>query len=153
GIPATSGNHHSLLFRHQFTKGGIHGYDFLTSYAQAAVDNTAALGVTTVINPCGPDLGPPSSLAALCAALHSGPNILDVAVPSDPFISKDGPTAARIAAYEAGHGPRTIRILGDAPVSNAVLTVCHDVPNGGDTSDSFALYALTWDSASTNVII
>ncbi len=153
GLPATSGNHHSLLFRHQFTKAGVHAYDFLTSYAQAQADNAGALGVTIVVNPCGADLGPPASLAALCSALHAGTNIADVIVPADSFVSKNGSTTARIAAYEAGHGPRTLRILGDAPVSNAVLSVCHDVADGGDTGDSFALYALTWDSAAANIII
>src|SRR5215472_17320645 len=34
GIPGTAGNHHSLLCRHQFSKGSAHAYDFLTSYAQ-----------------------------------------------------------------------------------------------------------------------
>src|SRR6266566_634840 len=153
GLPGTSGNHHSLLFRHQFTKGAIHGYDFLSSYSQAQADNAAALGVTILLNPCRADIGPPSSLADTCSALHAGANYSVVPAPDDPFISKDGPTSARIAAYEAAHGPRTIRILGNAPISNAVLTVCHDVPNGGDTADSFALYALTWDSTSTNILI
>ncbi len=153
GLPGTSGDHHSLLFRHQFTKGAIHAYDFLSSYDQALADNAAALGVTILLNPCGADIGPPSFLADTCSALHSGVNYSVVPAPVDPFISKDGPTSARIAAYEAVHGPRTIRILGNAPISNAVLTVCHGVPNGGDTADSFALYALTWDSASTNILI
>src|SRR5712691_265781 len=56
GVPATAGNHHSLLFRHQFTKGGLHAYDFLTSYAQAQADNASAVGVTTILNPCGADI-------------------------------------------------------------------------------------------------
>jgi hypothetical protein len=153
GLPSTTNNHHSLLFRHQFTKSGRHAYDFLTSYAQAQVDNAGALGVTIVVNPCGVDIGPPSSLTTICSSLHAGSNIVDVAVPSDPFVSKDGSTASRISAYEAGHGPRTIRILGDAPITNVGLTMCHDVAAGGDTSDSFALYALTWDSASVNIVI
>jgi len=38
GLPSTAGDHHSLLFRHQFTKAGQHTYDFLTSYAQAQAD-------------------------------------------------------------------------------------------------------------------
>src|SRR5215510_5171119 len=28
GVPGTAGNHHSLLFRHQFSKGSAHAYDF-----------------------------------------------------------------------------------------------------------------------------
>ena len=60
GLPDTAGNHHSLLFRHQFTKGGLHAYDFLTSFAQAQAEDVADLGVTIILNPCGPDIGPPS---------------------------------------------------------------------------------------------
>src|SRR2546427_1495724 len=56
GLPDTAGNHHSLLFRHQFTKGGLHAYDFLTSFAQAQAEDAADLGVTTILNPCGPDI-------------------------------------------------------------------------------------------------
>ena len=153
GVPTTAGNHHSLLFRHQFTKGGLHSYDFLTSFAQAQADNAAALGVTILVNPCGVDIGPPTSLATNCLGLDGGVNVVDVAVPTDSFISKDGLMSDKITAYEAGHGARTIRIAGDAPISNASLSVCHDVANGGDTSDSFALYALTWDSTSTNILI
>jgi hypothetical protein len=153
GLPATTGNHHSLLFRHQFTKGGVHGYDFLTSYAQAQADNAGALGVTILVNACGLDIGPPASLATTCSVLHSGSNFVDVLAPADSFVSKDGSTSDKIAAYEANHGPRTIRVLGDAPISNVALSVCHDVANGGDTSDSFALYALRWDSASANILI
>ena len=84
GLPGTSGNHHSLLFRHQFTKGAIHAYDFLSSYDQALADNAAALGVTILLNPCGADIGPPSSLADTCSALHSGVNYSVVPAPADP---------------------------------------------------------------------
>jgi len=153
GLPSTAGNHHSLLFRNQFTKGGLHAYDFLTSYAQAQAEDLADLGVITVLNQCGADIGPPSSLATTCAVLHDSTNFLDVRIPSDPFISKDGSTSNRITAYEAQHGPRTIRIYGDAPISNAALTLCHDVADGGDTGDSVVLYAFTWDSASSNILI
>src|SRR6267142_7285608 len=69
-LPGASGNHHSLLFRNQFTKGGQHIYDFLTSYSQAQVEDALDLGITVVPNTCGVDIGPPSSLALTCAALH-----------------------------------------------------------------------------------
>src|SRR5437867_6904441 len=117
-IPTTAGNHHSLLFRHQFTKGQVHAYDFLLSYAQAQADDGAALGVTIVLNPCGAEIGPPASMAATCAALHNGANSLDAPVPDDAFISKDGPTSAKIAASEALHRNRPMRISGHAPCSN-----------------------------------
>src|SRR5436190_3305041 len=153
GLPSTSGNHHSLLFRHQFSKANVHAYDFLASYAQAAAEDLADFGAVANVNPCGADIGPPSSLAATCSALHSGTNFVDVPAPLDTFISKDGPIAAKITAYESVHGPRTVSISRNAPISNAVLTACHDVPNGGDTSDSFVLYALTWDSASVDILL
>src|SRR5882724_6247731 len=66
GLPSTAGNHHSLLFRHQFTKGGLHTYDFLISYAQAQTEDAADLGIVEVLNPCGLEIGPPPSLADTC---------------------------------------------------------------------------------------
>src|SRR4051812_47659225 len=63
GLPSTSGNHHSLLFRHQFSKGNVHTYDYLTSYTQAGAEDIADFGAAAILNPCGNDIGPPSSLA------------------------------------------------------------------------------------------
>jgi len=153
GLPSTQDNRHSLLFRHQFSKGNVHAYDFLVSYAQAAAEEVLDFGTPAVLNACGADIGPPGTLAGICAALHNGPNFFDVPAPIDNFVSKDGSTGDKILAYEAVHGKRTVRISGDAPISNAALSLCHDIPSGGDSSDSFVLYALTWESSSANILI
>ncbi|MGH8014963.1 MAG: hypothetical protein ACREBV_02100, partial [Candidatus Zixiibacteriota bacterium] len=150
--PITTGNIHTLTFSHQFTKGGIHAYDFLVSWDQAHADNAAALGVPIQINQCGEVIGPPASLDDSCANLHSSGFFVDVEVPDDPYISKDGSTASKIAAYEAIRGNRTIRIYGNAPISNASLSLCHDVVNEDDDGDSYALYTLTWTSTSSQIL-
>jgi hypothetical protein len=163
-VPGTNSNIHTLTFDHQATKGGIHAYDFLTSYLQAVTDDSAALGVAIQLNPCGEDIGPPASLGATCVSLRGsatdtvGPGacptcVVDVVVPDDPFVSKDGSTATKIAAYEAGHGNRTIRLYGNTPISNASLAVCHTVAAGADTGDSFAEYVLTWTSTSDQILV
>lgn len=153
-LESQTGNVHTLSFSHQFTKAGIHAYDFLTSYAQAIADDSAALGVGITLNPCGPEIGPPGSLPATCSSLRGGfpgPNAIDVVLPGDPFISKDGSTQARIDAYNLAHGGpgnRTIRVYADKPIVSASVTLCHDVLNGGDTGDSEVHYVLSVNGAS-----
>src|SRR5215510_10900405 len=68
-------------------------------------------------------------------------------------MSKDGSTAARIAAYEATNGNRTIRLYGNAPITGAALTVSHSVAPAGDTGDSDVSYILTWQSTSTTILV
>ena len=165
-IPATASDIHSLSISHQATKAGIHAYDFLTSWPQAVEDNEPRLTaysvsqgggpITVFVNRCGPDIGPPGSLGATCEALHTGPPgpyFIDVSVPDDTYLSKDGSTAARIAAYEAEHGNRTVRIYASQPISGGSMTVCHDVAAGADTGDSFAHYVLTWTSSADQIVV
>jgi hypothetical protein len=153
-IPATTGDVHTLTFRHQATKAGIHAYDFLTSWEQARLDDEALLGVAYSMNECGEEIGPPHDLDTICQALHGASGyFIDVEVPDDPYVSKDGSTASRIAAYEAVRGNRTIRVYGNAPISSGSMTVSHDVAPGGDTGDSFAEYVLTVNTTSTQLVI
>jgi hypothetical protein len=44
-IPATTNNIHSLKFKHMFTKGGIHAYDFITGRS-SNLTGTGATGTT-----------------------------------------------------------------------------------------------------------
>ncbi len=150
GIAATAGNTHTLTFEVDFTKAGEHGYDWLTSYAQA-VAAAATAGITLTLNPCGPEL--PASLVGTCNTLRSGANTFTVTVPDDPFVSSDGSTQSRINAYEAVLGDRTITIYGDAPISAASLTLAHSVPDLGDTGDSTVFYTLSWTSTSTAILV
>jgi len=149
-IAGTVGNTHTLTFEVDFTKAGGHGYDWLTSYAQA-VAAAATAGITLTLNPCGPEL--PASLVSTCNSLRSGPNTFTVTVPDDPFVSSDGSTQSRINAYESVLGNRTITIYGNASISMASLTLTHSVPDLGDTGDSTVFYTLSWTSTSTAVLV
>ena len=155
GIGTTAGNVHTLTFSHQATKAGVHAYDFLTSYAQAiaAAANVAVPYTDLNGQACAAEIGPPGGLGATCSAVRNGMNCLDVTVPDDPFISKDGSTQTRINAYETQFGNRTIRICGDSAISTAGLTLAHSVTNGMDTADSDINYTLTWTSPSTSIVI
>lgn len=150
GIAPTGGNVHTLTFDIDFTKGGLHGYDWLTSYAQA-VAAAANAGITLTLNPCGPEL--PASLVGTCNSLRGGSNTFDVTVPDDPFISSDGSTQSRINGYESIFGNRTIKLYGNASISAATLSLTHSVPDLGDTGDSTVFYTLTWTSTSTEILI
>jgi hypothetical protein len=150
GIAPTAGNVHTLTFEVDFTKDGEHGYDWLTSYAQA-VAAAANAGITLTLNPCGPEL--PASLVSSCNALRSGLSAVNVAVPDDPFVSSDGSTQSRIDAYEGIYGDRTIRIYGNAAISSASLALSHSVADLGDTGDTQVFYTLSWTSSSTEILI
>ena len=75
----------------------------LISWPQA-VATALQKGITTSLNPCGAEIGPPATLQATCNALVAGPNFLTAPVPNDGFISKDGSTQQRIDAFEAAVG-------------------------------------------------
>jgi hypothetical protein len=161
GIPATALDNHTLVFHDDFTKGGIHAYDFLTSWPQAiqAADD-AGVPYTDVIGgnlstarACGDAIS--ATAKAICLAVRDSGNFIDVPVPNDAFISHGNkPTQQRIDAYEVLYGNRTVRIYGNEPfISASFDPVVHDVANNGDTADSIITYTLKWKSASTNVLI
>src|SRR6266540_2399792 len=164
-VPSTTGDVHKLHFAHLATKSGIHAYDWLGSFPQAeTVDEaflTAFTGspVNVTLNECGPVLGPPASLATVCSGLRSGTNFVDMNVPDDPFISKDGSTQTRINTFETCWGNRTIRIWGNAPIIATLTIVGHTdsngtvIANGGDTGDTDIRYELQCASASTEILI
>jgi hypothetical protein len=154
-IPATTDNVHTLSFFHEATKGGIHAYDFLTSYDQAVAHAAAPpINITVELNHCGVEIGPPGDMGTTCESLRTGPYCVDVDVPDDPFISKDGSTQDRIDAYEAAWGNRTVRICANESITEASLTLCnHTVADGEDTGDSDINYVLSWTSTATEVVI
>ena len=156
-IPAASGNIHTLTFHVNFTKGGIHAYDFLASYDQA-VQTAKAFGIDLKLNPCGDELGPPSSMPATCNSLRGGANKLVVPIPDDGFISKDGAVKSRSDAFEAKYSSdRSLTIYGNQSIDETgvaqPLLITHTVANGGDTGDSDANYTLKWHSASDQILI
>jgi uncharacterized repeat protein (TIGR01451 family) len=143
-IAPTTDGEHTFTFSHQATKGGTHAYDWLTAYNQG---NEPPLA----FEPCGEKIS--TDFAAICENLHTSGYSVPVDVPDDPFISKDGSTQDRIDAYEGEFGNRRIKIYGNEPIAAAGLTLSHDVPNNGDTGDSYINYVLTWTSNSTQIII
>ncbi len=145
-LTGLSGRVHSLTFSHVATRGGHHGYDFLTSYEQA-VTTAGEQGITFNLNPCGPELGPPSSLATVCSTLRTLAYAYTIEIPDDPFSSVDGPTQTRLNAYEARYGNRTLKLYTNQPVASVSLTLSHDVPNGGDAGDSAIAYTLNWTTS------
>ncbi len=146
----TNGPTHTIEFDMQWSKGGIHGYDFLTSYDQAQATAQTLGGFTLTLNECG-DMG---SMTADCNATTGGSSYyLDIAVPDDPYVSKDGPTQPRLDAYEAMYGNRTIRLHADQPITAAVLSLVHDVADGADTGDSFVHYTLVFTSSAQTVLL
>ncbi len=155
GIDATVGDAHVFTFDQDATKGGVHAYDFLTSYAQAeaaaATAGVAFPDLTSTPVACD-DLG--GAEGPICVATR-GAFFIDVDLPDDSYLSKDGSTAARIAAYEAFYGNRTMRLWGDSPFTSASVTLVHSpVAPGADTASATMIdYTLNWTSASTNVLI
>jgi hypothetical protein len=154
GIPATTGDVHALGISHQATKGGIHAYDFLTSWDQAiAAAGDAGFPFNDLHGQaCGPEIGNQPDFATICSQLH-GAYSFDVPLPGDPFLSKDGPTQPRLDAYEALYGPRTIRIYSNAPITGASVTLIHNVTDGNDTGDSYIDYTLTYTSTGTQLLV
>ncbi len=88
GITATAGNVHTLVFEADWSKAGIHAYDWLTSYDQV-VAAAATFGITLSLNPCGEEIG---SLGPTCSSLRGGSNMVAVDVPDDSFVSQEGST-------------------------------------------------------------
>ncbi len=155
GIESTNDNTHTLTFDHQATKNGNHAYDWLTSYDQAieAADDAGFPYVDLIADACGANIGPPNDLGTTCQSLRDGAYSIEVDVPNDPFISKDGVTQDKIDAYEVAYGDRTIWLYGNEPITDALLTIEHSVADLEDDGDSDAQYVLTWTSASTELLI
>ena len=160
GIPATNGNTHSLRLSHQAYKSGRHAYDFITSYDQALLDYPGASGggdLTIGLAVNGTNIGPQAT-AAMVQALHSGPHSATATVPAAALYSTVASfppdnVSARVAAYDASVGgsqKRAVQLYGNAPISNATLTL---LPYSGNSADRYAEYDLTWTSASDNVLI
>ena len=151
-IPPNASNMHTLTFQVLWSKAGIHAYDWLMSYDQAkltAINYNRAYSTNFDSNICGPA----NSLASVCTALRTSGPFVDIVVPDDPFISKDGSTQDKINAFEGIYGNRTIRMYGSSSFVTATLAITHDVPNGGDTGDTYAFYTLAWTSPSTQTLI
>jgi hypothetical protein len=143
-ITPTLSTQHSLVFTTQWTKGGQHAFDWLTSYAQAQASATFYGVPFGAMNECA-DI----SNVATCTALRAG-SFADVAVPDDAYVSADGATQPHINAYETQFGNRTIRLYGTGITINS-LTMAH--PAGTDTGDTEATWTLTWTGNAPAVLL
>ena len=176
GVAPTSGSQHNFTFYPQFTKGGIHAYDFLTSWAGA---NAAAAAAGIPYTPslssqtCSANI-PAGSLTA-CTNLVQGTDTgttiggktyyhLFIPVDQDPFISYTGGSVnTKEAAFDSrvgmpddgsGHSAaRGIDIYADAPISNGSVVFTHDVGAGADTGDSNVDYVANFTSSADQYLI
>jgi hypothetical protein len=161
-VPTTAGDNHKITFSHQSIKksAGAHAYDFLTSWDQA---KTVANLIGQIsfqpdkvlfgdLRECGSEPGSdPTGYLSACAAVHAGGIFKDVEAPnmSSPSPSPGtGSVQDKINAYETKFGNRTIRIWGDAAISNEKLDF-----NGYSGSDQDANYTLSWTSKSKTIVI
>ena len=150
-IPATGGNHHSLLFHTSFTKGGLHSYDFLTSWDQAVAAAHYYQVPFANLNAC---VGVPGTACTTLAATTP----TNVTVPDDAFVSHDGSTQTRIDQYETLFGDRTVSLYANGAVTGATLSLSHVdtggiVANGADTGDTDISWTLSWTGAATDVMV
>ncbi|KPJ59290.1 MAG: hypothetical protein AMJ46_11635, partial [Latescibacteria bacterium DG_63] len=147
-----AGPTHEISFRHQFTKAGIHAYDFLTTWDQGELDDEAMLGVDVIMNECGEAIG--ATAETVCNSLRSGGYSYELEIPDDTYMSKDGSTLSRIQAYESYTGTnRFIRFWGNQPITGGSMSLTHDVGPGGDTGDSYAQYVITLNTTSTELMM
>ena len=168
-VPSAGGNIHTLTFNHQFTKGGIHAYDFLTSWAaaeQAATDADTAYEPNLFDQTCTDNIGPPKSLQGTCESLANGTDAgnggyyhVSIPVPADTFASwAGGSVGTKEAAFASRMGmsagqARSIDVYANAPISAGSVTLSHSVASGADTGDSDVNYVLTWTSSATQYLI
>jgi hypothetical protein len=187
-ITGITGTTHTLVVGIEATKGGKHTYDWLVSDAVASgtvgdssknsQQASALAGITVVLNRCGDSLG--TTDKAACNALLSGAtssNTVDIEVPDDPFVSKDGLTQTKIHNYEegvpsatckfCGFGNRTVRLYTNGTISGTpTMTLEHragklsgsfgdgaTLANGADTADSYIWYKITWTGGGTSAML
>lgn len=151
GIPKTPGDVHTLTLKHQANKGTSHAYDFLTSWPQALQAAHEIGGPTMFVNlnECGPNIGPPTDLGAICADLHTSGFTATPDAPDAMGTVLGDDVASKAAAYEAHFGNRTVKIYGNAPISAS--TVTFDGYSG--SGDMAAEYTFSWMSSSDSIVI
>lgn len=151
-IEPTPGDVHTLIFSVDATKGGIHAYDWLTSWDQALASDPD--GLLDDLDTCGQMIS--DTFETICQDLVAGDISTTADVPNDPFVSANGGAyQTRIDAYETDFGNRTIEIFGNEPfVGTATLSLVHDpAADLSDDGDSEIVYTLTWTSASTDIMV
>jgi hypothetical protein len=131
---------HVIRFSHQYTKGGTHAFDFITSWPQASA---TGLGTHISFNPTIACAGLGGSTST-CTSLINGGHFLDIAVPSYAGETQD-------AAYNALHGTRTVRVYSDAAVTGGSfdpITI-----SGSPAGDSDLMYSLHVTGTGTQFLV
>jgi len=155
GISSTPGDTHALTMSVDATKGGIHAYDFLTSWDNAipAADSIAPgqnLLIDLFSDRCDPEFW--SSTQAICNYIHSLGlyDEADLEVLDMGSVGGDN-VQQRVDNYDTYFGiSRTIKIWGNQAVSSASITFDGYT---GNVDNKTANYTLHWTSASDTVII
>ena len=151
-IENITGSNHILELEHNAVSQGVHAYDFLTSWDQAlaATGSIAPGAYPSPISDalaCKPGSSAPSTFEDNCLAARGGIHIEDVSIMGSMGTLLGDDIDARIAAYEGFFGDRTVRIYGDAPITNAEMTFVAYNPQNE------AQYTLEWTSDSSFVVI
>lgn len=151
GIPARTGNFHTLTFSHLASKNGKHAWDFLTSYSQAMAAANAIAGPTVLVNlnSCGPSIGPPSSMASTCATILAGPYSYNVDIPDAMGTVLSHSVASAVTNYETRFGNRTLTLYGNAAITSATLMFT----GYSGSNDKMANYTLYWTSTSSSILV
>jgi hypothetical protein len=158
GIQATPGDTHSLVFRHQALKGGVHAYDFLMGWDEAILTTGAiAQGpINELQNLMAQKCNTAISSSGL-SACTTATNVLAIECPDnmgDPSgITCGFPPALSvdpvIVQFEAIFGNRFIHVYGNQPVTWGELLFTGYTGSG----DAYATYKLRWKSSSDKVLI
>ena len=166
GIDSSTTTNHSLEIQVLATKGGVHAYDFVTSWDQAiASANFIAPGLNLMANlitaRCTNAIGADAS--AVCAGLHTSINqtlaVYTQELTNVPgFPAGDYPTGDRVQSRAEAFdifvgGSRGARVYADPTATN--FSNVHFSFDGyvSGAGEYYEVYTLTWTSDSTNLLI
>lgn len=123
-------NSHTLIFKHEVYRGSSNAfaYDFLTSWSQAQATTSPANTLDNLVH---------SSLTESATVTINDKGIQTV-------------NGVDLTARKTAYGDRTFTIYGDKAITSSSLTLSNIQTIGGN---SYAIYNLTWTSASTSIAI
>ncbi len=148
---AVTGANHTISFDMQWTKAGLHAYDWPVTWAQARVlaQSIGHFDLNPFTRRCG-DYNNADEAWCNLATITQTAN-----VPSDPYISgqfgppaADGSTATKIAAFVPVYGTPQIQIVSDRNITFTVQSPIHidsngtPIGNGADTGDTKVRYTI-----------
>ncbi len=142
-----TGANHTISFDMQWTKAGLHAYDWPVSWAQAQTlaQSIGHFDLNPFTRRCE-DYNPADTAWCNLATITQTAN-----VPADPYISgqfgnpaTDGNTSGKISAFSAvpAYGTPQIQIASDQPLIFTVQPPTHTVGSGLDTGDSKVRYTM-----------